>query len=237
MRRLLASSALLLLGACAPLDGFDAPAAPRPDGAPSSAAADTGSGTVEATPEPFVDPLAPAALTGAVTVEERAHSGALVAIGSPRARVAMDVFLNPESPYSREFQRSRMPAVVSEFVTTGKLAVRLHILPIRKYGGSASAARAVSCAASQGKGYPAFDVLLREGRADLDDGDVAELGLDAASYRSCVQTGTDDPFETASGTFERWDVTLVPTYVIHDERFVGLPTEADLLGAIREYVR
>lgn len=236
MRRVLALSALLLLGACTPLEPpVDAPA--DSGNASSPVVLDTGTDELEITPEPFEDPLASASLTGAVTVEERTHSGALVAIGDENARIAMQVFLNPESPYAREFQRSRMPRVISEFVASGRLAVWFYILPIKKYEGSAIAARAVACAAAQGKGFPALDLLMREGHTDLVAEDIAGLGLDETLYRSCVQTGADDPFAASSRTFEQWGVTLVPTYVIHDEKFVGLPTEADLLGAIRKYVR
>lgn len=239
VRTLLAIPALLLLASCA--QPMITPPQRQADQASSASEAaeplESSSEDPAVTPEPFEDPLAPISLTGAVTVEERTLSGVLVAIGSENARIAMDVFLNPESPYAREFHRSRMPRVVSEFVATGRLAVWFHILPIDKYAGSAFAARAVSCAAAQGKGYPALDLLMRDGRTDLDADDLSELGIDETPYRSCIQTGTGDPFDASSRTIEQWGVTLVPTYVIHDQKFVGLPSEADMLGAIREMVR
>lgn len=229
--------AVLLLAACEPMADIpmDHEAASSSVAAASSTAAETGTGDDAVTTEPFVDPLAPLALTGAaLEVEERTLSGGVLEIGSARAKMEMTVFLHPQSPYSQEFQRSRMPRLVADMVARGTLRVKLHVLPIRKYAGSAFAARAIACAAAQGKGYPAFDVLTREGRTDLSPADLADMGLDETLYRSCIQTGTDDPLTTASSAAAAWNVTLVPSYVIDGDLHVGLPTEADLLGAVTD---
>jgi protein-disulfide isomerase len=227
----------LLFAACEPLTPIPMHGDPVAPSSSAPAEIEDGTGGLAVTDEPFADPLQPLALTGAVTVEERTLSGGVLEIGSDAARASMSVFLNPQSPYSREFQRSRMPSVVSQFVATGKLSVKAYVLPIDKYAGSAFAARAVSCAAAQGKGYPAFDLLVREGRTDLTQADVDDLGIDATAYRSCIQTGARDPFAASAPAIERWDVTLVPTYVIDDRRFEGLPAEADLVGAITAALR
>lgn len=236
MRTLLAIPALLLLVSCAK------PAITPPridtDGASSSSEAaepvESASGDLAVTIEPFEDPLAPISLTGAlVDIEERALSGGILEIGSARAPLTVTIFVHPESEYAREFQRSRMPALISEFVARGRVKIQAFILPIEKYTGSAFAARAVSCAAKQGEGYPALDMLVTEGRVDLTEADIAELGIDATLYRSCVQTGTDDPSAGAARAATVWNVTLVPSYVIDGETIVGLPTEADFLGAVR----
>lgn len=228
--------AFLLLAACEPVRDIPMEPETAPSAASSSsmANADTGSGDVDVTTEPFVDPLAPLALTGAaLDVEERTLSGGILEIGSADARTEMTVFLHPQSPYSQEFQRSRMPRLVADMVARGTLRIRLHVLPIKKYAGSAFAARAVSCAAAQGNGYPAFDLLTREGRTDLSETDVADMALDPTLYRSCIQTGTDDPLAGAGAAAESMNVTLVPSYVIDGDLHVGLPTEADLVGAVR----
>jgi hypothetical protein len=226
--------AFLLLAACEPVREIPMEPETAPSAASSSSMADTGSGDIDVTAEPFVDPLAPLALTGAaLEVEERTLSGGILEIGSDRARTEMTVFLHPQSPYSQEFQRSRMPRLVADMVARGTLRIRLHVLPITKYAGSAFAARAVSCAAAQGNGYPAFDLLTREGRTDLADTDLADMALDPVLYRSCIQTGTQDPLAVAGAAAESMNVTLVPSYVIDGDLHVGLPTEADLVGAVR----
>ena len=226
--------AFLLLAACEPVRDIPMEPETAPSAASSSSTADADTGDVDVTAEPFVDPLAPLALTGAVSdVEERTLSGGILEIGSADARTEMTVFLHPQSPYSQEFQRSRMPRLVADMVARGTLRIRLHVLPIKKYAGSAFAARAVSCAAAQGEGYPAFDLLTREGRTDLSEADLADMSLDPTLYRSCIQTGTDDPLAIAGAAAKSMNVTLVPSYVIDGDLHVGLPTEADLIGAVR----
>jgi protein-disulfide isomerase len=228
--------AFLLLAACEPM--ADIPMERETASSAASSIADletdTGSGDVDVTAEPFVDPLAPLALTGAaLDVEERTLSGGTLEIGSARAKTEMTVFLHPQSPYSQEFQRSRMPRLVSDMVARGTLRVKLYVLPIQKYAGSAFAARAVACAGAQGHGYPTFDRLTREGRTDLAAEDLADIGLDETIYRSCIQTGTDDPLAASARAADLLDVTLVPSYVIDGTVHVGLPSEADLLGVVR----
>lgn len=230
--------AFLLLAACAPMRE----ALPgQPTAASSSFAVFTLSGAAiddaDVTLEPFEDPLAPLALTGAVTVEERVLSGGILEIGSADAPLTVTVFLHPESPYSQEFQRSRMPALLSEFVARGLVNVHAFILPIKKYASSAFAGRAVSCAMAQGKGYPALNLLVGNGRTELTDDDLADLALERTSYVPCMQTGTDDPLATSGHAAALWNVTLVPSYVIDGETFTGLPTEADLFGAVRAALR
>lgn len=194
---------------------------------------ESGTGELDITPEPFAEPLEPLSLTGSVSVEERTLSGGVLEIGHARAGLVMDVFVNVESPYAREFQRSRLPAVIGEFVEKGLARIRFHILPIEKYAGSAESARAIACAAGQGKGYPVLDLLFREERTTPIQEDVTELELDAVLYLSCVQTQRNDPLAPARAAAAKHGVTLVPAYVIDGEVFVGLPSEADLLGAVR----
>lgn len=225
--------AFLLFAACEPMEEISMERETASSAVSSIVDIETGSGDVDVTAEPFVDPLAPLALTGAaLDVEERTLSGGILEIGSARARTEMTVFLHPQSPYSQEFQRSRMPRLVADMVARGTLRIRLHVLPIDKYAGSAFAARAIACAGAQGEGYPAFDVLTREGRTDLSAEDLADMDLDETLYRSCIQTGTDDPLAIASAAAESLKVTFVPSYVIDGELRVGLPTEADLMGAV-----
>ncbi len=226
VRRTLIAIGMLALAACVPLP------APVTDDDASSLSIDTETGSLDITPEPFEDPLAPATLTGAVAIAERTSSGVLLEIGNVRARTTMTVFLNVESPYAREFQRSRMPLLIQEFVEPGALKIRIVILPIAKYAGSDESTRTIGCAAAQAKGYPTLELLTQEERTTLTQDDVTELALDALLFLSCMQTGQSDLLTIGAREAARWNVTLVPTYVIDEEVFTGLPTEADLRGQI-----
>lgn len=222
MQRLFVIVVAIALAACAPLTQ---PAAVDQETPSSALPIDTATGELDITPEPFVDPLVPVSLTGAVTVRERALSGGILEIGDPRARTTMEIYLNPESPYAREFQQSRMPLLLIEFIEPGLLKAHVLILPIRKYAGSDESARTIACAAQQQKGYPALDRIFAAGVTALTQDDVTELDLDGMLFLNCMQTLRIDLPAT--------DITLVPSYRIGGDTFVGLPTEADLLGAVR----
>ena len=193
---------------------------------------DTASGDIAVTLEPFAEPTEPVLATGAtVAVAESMAANALL-IGDPEAPLSITVYLHPSSPYAREFQRSRMPALLSRFVERGRLAILLVTLPIQKYPGTEDAVRATMCGIDQGKGYAVHDRLHANGTTVLDGDDLEELGLDPALYAACVGTMSGDLLSATRLRAQQEGVTLVPTYVIRGEAHVGLPTEADLLGAI-----
>lgn len=230
----------LFLAACAPLTERSQPQTPpiQPTPAqPIDIPLDTETSEPAITVEPFEEPLTPISLTGSITVEERVLPGGILEIGAPNAPHTMTIFLHPESPYSQEFQRSRMPLLLSQFVNQGQMKMHLFILPIKKYAGSAFAARAVHCTAAQGKGYPAFGTLFHQEITDLTDHDLSALGIDTAAYTACIRDGTNDPFAASAQAAEAWNITLVPSYVLKNTVAVGLPLEADLIEAVKAALR
>ncbi len=234
MHRRVAIIGFLFLAACAPLTDRHIQQTPPPQ--PTSAPPlETPIDAV--TIEPFEDPLAPTPAPGSINVQERVLSGGILEIGAPDAALTMTVFLHPESPYSQEFQRSRMPLLLSQFVHQGQLKMHLFILPIKKYAGSAFAARAVACAALQKKGFSTLNTLVLNGRIDLTNDDLAELEIDSAMYTSCIRTNTNDPLAASAMAAAAWKITLVPSYILHDTIAVGLPTETDLTEAVKAALR
>ena len=231
-------SALLLLAACQPAN----PLLPlRSDDQASSSASrasssapddDSASGDVAVTLEPFAEPAAPATASGASPAVEQSVAAGTLVIGDDDAPLSIAVYLHPLSPYAREFQRSRVPALVDRFVRTGELAIQFVTLPIAKYGGADDAVRTTMCAMDQGKAYEAHVRMYRDGAATLDEDDQEELGLDPDLFATCVSTMTGDLLAGTRVKAAQEGVTLVPTYVIRGETFVGLPSEADLLGAV-----
>ncbi len=226
--RLFLATAFLGLTACAPL------AIPQDNNNAASSALpiDTATGELDITPEPFVDPLLPVSMTGGTTIQERTLSGGTLQIGSSRARLTMDLFLNLQSPYSKEFIRSRMPILLTKFVETGDMNIRIYLLPIEKYDLSEVGARYLACAASFGKGYPALTRMAEKEFPGLDTGDVDEMDIDGHEFTVCNTDTTRDVLSMPRSAAAKLGVTLVPTYVIEGKPFVGLPTEADLIGAI-----
>jgi len=143
-----------------------------------------------------------------------------VEIGRAGASLAMDLFLNYDSPYSRQFH-ALMPLLHTNFIEKGTLKVRIFPTAFAKYPESARKAAMLRCAAAQGKGA-AMHGLLITGTETL-----LPAGTDRAAFDAC--TAQAAPASTA----QQRGVTVVPTYVINGKTFTGVPTEADLLGAIR----
>ena len=188
--------------------------------------------TAEITPEPFADPVQPMFSTGSILSADQSLAEGMLVIGHDDAPLAMDVYLHPLSPYARDFQRSRVPTLIQRYVEHGTIAVRFITLPIVKYGGADDVVRATVCGGQQDKGYAVHEYLYGKGVATIDADAAQTIGLDAAAFADCVATMTGDILSATRDHATRDAVTLVPTYVIRGEKHVGLPTEADLLGAI-----
>lgn len=232
---LVPASVLLLLAACAPsFTQVVAPTDDAPSFAPSSAASvDSGTGDgLEVTVEPFAEPDQPLVSTGATSKVAEGRQGGVLIVGDPNAPLPITVYLNPLSAYARDFQRLRMPTIVDRFVRTGKASIRLVTLPVEKYDGEEDAVRTTMCAADQGKGYAAHERLYRAGTATLDAKTLANIGVDAKAFDTCVASMAGDVLAPLATEAAAGGVTLVPTYVIRGKAYVGLPTQADLLGAI-----
>lgn len=193
---------------------------------------DTASGEIAVTLEPFAEPTEPITTTGAIIEVEESAAGGMLSIGVASAP-AMTVFVHPSSPYSREFMRTRMPAVIERFVETGTLRVLFALLPIAAYPGTEDAGRAMVCGLDQGKGYAAFARMFEAGATTLTEADLDAIDADTALFATCVSAMSGDTLSGSRSAAANWNVTLVPTYVLDGEVHVGLPTEADLLGAIK----
>jgi protein-disulfide isomerase len=146
-----------------------------------------------------------------------------VEIGGANAPVTMDLFLNYDSPYSRQFH-TLMPALQVNFIEKGTLKLRIFPAAFAKYPDSAKKASMLRCAAAQGKGLAMHGLLITGSETLL------PAGMDRAVHESCMS----QPAPVVASTAQERGVTVVPTYVINGKTFTGVPTEADLLGAIRE---
>lgn len=234
MKRILWASAILVLAACEPLDlQFQ-----RDSAASSSSASqateeiETATGDAAITIEPFAEPTETQAASGTtVQIAESMAGGTLILGNGDATPLAIAIYLHPLSPYAREFQRLRMPTLIQKFVEPGHLTIQLVMLPIEKYPGTADAVRTVTCASAQGKGYAAHVRLFETEATLLALTDVSSLELDALAFTACM-SDTSDLLASLRTMAAQNDITLVPTYVIRGETFVGLPTEADLVGAI-----
>lgn len=172
------------------------------------------------------DRLAQTPSSSSSSVRSAAVPEGMPEAGSADAPVTLRLFVNHDSPYSRQFH-AHMPMLEREFI--GKGTVKLQIVPVAfaKYPDSERHARMLLCAAAQGKGM-AMHGLLMTGSETLLPADT-----DRQAYESCMtDAGTAARVAAFEAFAEEEGITLVPTYDINGKRFVGLPTEADLRGSI-----
>lgn len=158
--------------------------------------------------------------------QERTLSGGILEVGSAAADVTVRLFVNHDSPYSRQFH-ALIPLLQTEYIAKG--TVKLQIVPVafKKYPQSDRHARMLVCAGAQGKGW-AMHSLLMSGTDTL-----VPAGVDRARYETCLQNAATTASVTALASVASEDrVTVVPTYVIDGKKYSGAPTEADLRGAL-----
>jgi protein-disulfide isomerase len=86
-------------------------------------------------------------------------------LGNPNAKVTMIEFADPQCPYCRQFALDALPAIVKEYVRTGK--VKLVLFGIEAIGpNSVDGLRAVYAAGLQGKLWNFLDLLYRSQGAE-----------------------------------------------------------------------
>jgi protein-disulfide isomerase len=79
-------------------------------------------------------------------------------LGSPKAKVEMDMFIDVQCPFCRDYETNNLPTIVGKYIKTGK--VQLHLKPWAFLGDQSFSGRLGLIAASyQNKGYEYAKVL------------------------------------------------------------------------------
>lgn len=138
------------------------------------------------------------------TAATATRDGGVVTVGSPDAKVTLDVYEDFLCPACRAFEETYGNAI-QKHVADGTVQVRYHMLPMLNErsdppGYSMDSANAGLCAADAGK-FPEFHKSLfndqpEEGSRGWDRQQLAKLGADLgitdAKFKSCVVDGTYD---------------------------------------------
>jgi protein-disulfide isomerase len=174
-------------------------------------------------------PLDDTSQSGAVmsvrsSVPMPAVSTGTLTIGEKDAPVTMLLFMNHDCAYCRDMEEELLPRLFYEFTAQGKLKIHIIPIPLQKYPDSDRNARLLLCAVRSGSGDVVVHRQLFEGVQNVSAltdcmKDEAFLQKEMAAQHELIRT---------------FDVTLVPTYVINGQKFVGLPNFADLRGQITE---
>lgn len=167
-------------------------------------------------------------------------------LGSADAPAEMVVFSDFECPYCRNFALVATPAIVAEFIDTGRLRLRFVFFPLAAvHKNSVAAAKAAHCAGLAGRFWPFHDYLFvrqPEWAGDpVPDSlwiDFARnLGLEPEPFQACLLS------EEASAAVEAdlrmalvAGVTATPTIVLNQRSLTGFQTYGELRQEILESI-
>lgn len=160
-------------------------------------------------------------------------------IGEEDAPHLLTIFTNYSCDYCEEFMRSMMPRLESDFIAGGKLRVRFVTVPLNKYPNSALEASSLLCAAALDKGLAMHEKMLSSSLRDRKSLSALAktIGLPAVQFTTCL-----DSKETKNLLAQQQEfiadrgVTLIPAFLLDDEKKTGLPSYPDLRGWIREWM-
>lgn len=147
----------------------------------------------------------------------------LPARGSPDAPVTVIEFADYDCPDCQLFANQIAPAILRDFVDTGKARLLFHDNPLKRHVGSVPAAEAARCAGDQGAYWQMHDALYanlgewRESAAPgaLFAGYAEQLGLDRAAFERCTGARTHQAaVQAAYEAAVRAGVTSTPIFVI-----------------------
>lgn len=233
---IVASALLLALSACALPDR----PVTRRDAASSAAdSSATAADAMEAAEFEEAGEGAPATQeateTGAL-LERRLPTGVLEA-GDASAPLTLLVFTEHHCSYCRQFMTELFPRLKTDFIDTGILKMQVAILPLRKYPQSRDAAVGLICSAEQGQGIAMHQILFGNPNRTTDAilSYALSLKLETKVLRECMSgTGAKTLLEAQEAWAQSLNVSVIPTFFLNGEKFIGLPYYPDLKGRIEE---
>lgn len=235
MKRLLPLLAVALLAACTTQLSIRGPNSQSSE-APSSVT------TSEPQALEYGDADVPetATSTGALLreiVSERILPTGIVELGDSGAPHVMLLFTHHSCTYCHTFGDERLPRLIKDFVEQGKLRLQIAQLNIRKYPQSELQLRSLICATAQGAGLDMHGALFNQSTWDEKSMTALarKLNLKETVFTACMHApGTTAAVQLQQSLAQSLGVTLVPTYFIDGEKFVGLPQYPELRGRVEE---
>ncbi len=174
-------------------------------------------------------------LLGNDNVGERILPTGIVEFGDPAAPVVLLLYTHHSCAYCHTFTDERLPNLLRDFVDRGKVRIQIAQLNISKYPQSQAQTKSLICAAAQGKGLAMHKELFNQTLWD-DKAMLAlakKVGIKETVFTDCLKApGTASLAQLQQSLAQSLGVSLVPTYFVDGEKFVGLPQYPDLRGRI-----
>jgi protein-disulfide isomerase len=137
--------------------------------------------------------------------------------GASTAPVVLVEFTDFECPYCGRFARDLFPALVREYVDTGKVQVAVRHLPLQMHPLALGAGAAAECARRQGRFWEMHDELFREGvtRDESTLKTLAQtLGLDLSEFNRCMSGEGKAAASADAQLAETLGVTGTPSFFV-----------------------
>ena len=169
----------------------------------------------------------------------RADQGRIA--GAPTAKVWIIEISDFQCPYCKMWHDSTYPAIVREYVQTGKARLAYLNYPLPNHANALPAAEAAMCASEQGKFWPMqsaiFDTQNRwAGLPDavpVFDSLASSLGVALPQWRQCMTSHATQPLIAADQERSAArEIRSTPSFVIGDQLIPG----AAPIGAFRDAI-
>jgi protein-disulfide isomerase len=161
--------------------------------------------------------------------------------GDSSAKIWIIIVSDFQCPYCRQWHEESFASVVRDYVNTKKVRIAYVNLPLQMHANAIPSAEAAMCASVQGKFWEMHDALFRtqakwaamQQPNSLFDSLATSVGVQAAPYRSCVESKATQPMITADiQRVSDAGVQSTPTFFIGDERIEGAVPLPELRAAI-----
>lgn len=227
--------ALLSLAACT------APRWSMRSSSSSTAASSVSSAAKETDTLEYGDAEAAVSSTGSVAVHrampERLLPTGILEIGDASAPLVLLTFTHHSCAYCKTLHDAILPHLIEDFIAKGKVRLQIALLSIRKYPEGDMQSKFLTCAAAEGKGLLMHNALFMHSMGETKITQILEreLKLNVPNMEACLNApGTIAALQNEQSLARSLGVTLVPSFFLNGEKFVGLPEYPDLRGRIEE---
>ncbi len=150
-------------------------------------------------------------------------------MGDPGAPITIVEFSDFQCPFCSRFHDQTLPAIIENYIDTGKVNFVYRDLPLSFHPNANSASIAAECANEQGKFWEYHDVLFdkqsqwqslgTEAFATNAKQFATDIGLESASFESCLSSSkVASKVSQDSLDASRYGATGTPTFFIGNEK-------------------
>ena len=162
-------------------------------------------------------------------------------LGRDSASVWLIIISDFQCPLCKVWHEETLPALITEYMTTGRIRFAYLNYPLRDHKNAVAAASAALCASAQGKFWEASDRIFRdqnrwaaaENASAMLDTLATAPGVDAPKLHDCTQSGR--LLRLIRADIERSEksaATSAPTFIIGNHRIVGVAPIAKFRAVI-----